>query len=57
MSIESKSENLKKSIGAITDKIEKLELQKKLYQLTLEKLEKTAKEVSAEVQEKQASQE
>lgn len=44
MSIESKKENLTRNIKAINDKIEKLETQRSLYQLTLNKLEERLEE-------------
>ena len=44
MSIKSKKENLIKNIKSIDNKIQKLELQKKLYQLTLDKLEERDEE-------------
>lgn len=50
MSIKSKKENLIKNIKSIDDKIQKLELQKKLYQLTLDKLEERIEEGQSEDQ-------
>ena len=50
MSIKSKKENLIKNIKSIDDKIQKLELQKKLYQLTLDKLEERIEEEQSEDQ-------
>lgn len=44
MSIQSKKENLKVNIKSIEDKIKKLNLQRELYQLTLDKLEERDEE-------------
>lgn len=50
MSIQSKKENLTKNIKSINDKIQKLELQRELYQLTLDKLEERIEEGQPEDQ-------
>ena len=50
MSKQDKKENLKRNIQAINDKIKKLELQKELYQLSLDNLEKTNNKNTVEEQ-------